>query len=193
MKDPLIRQKLTMSAFALSVLAVRMVWPSLQIDMVSIGLIVLVILPWLSTLIKSAELPGGVKIEFQDFKTAIDKVADVEPTGARLSTAAAEKAFQSSAELDPALALVSLRIEIEQRLRKLAKKVGIIPRGSLIQVTRQLHERGVVNEKSIGGLLELVDLGNQAAHGVSVSQDVANSAVEYGPRILGMLDKKLLE
>ena len=59
--------KIVVTAVAAVALIARIVFPTLSIDAASLGLIALAILPWLAPLIKSAELPGGIKIEFQDF------------------------------------------------------------------------------------------------------------------------------
>jgi hypothetical protein len=68
-----------------------------------------------------------------------------------------------------------------------------VPRSrSLVQLTRDLEERGVLHPQSAGGLRDLIALGNQAAHGVEVAPEVAYSAVEYGPRVLRVLDAKLI-
>ena len=38
-------------------------------------------------------------------------------------------------------------------------------------------------------LLELIDLGNKAAHGEEVSNDVIDWALDYAPKILSILDQ----
>jgi hypothetical protein len=47
--------------------------PDLSIDGVTLGLLVLAILPWLAPFVKSLELPGGWKIEFQELKKATEE------------------------------------------------------------------------------------------------------------------------
>ncbi len=44
--------------------ASRLVWPNLKLDAISIGFLVFAALPWLPYFLKSAELPGGFKVEF---------------------------------------------------------------------------------------------------------------------------------
>jgi len=46
-------------------IVVRIIWPKLQIDAITIGLLAVAFLPWLSTLIESAKLPGGYEITFR--------------------------------------------------------------------------------------------------------------------------------
>lgn len=189
----LTRLKIAISIMAISASVLHIAYPTLRIDVVSLGLFALAILPWLSPLIKSAELPGGVKIEFQDVKAAADRVAAGEPAAASASLQLSEPSYLAIAEADPRLALVGLRIEIEQRLRAIAEQVGATKSRPLTQLIRDLQELKVINPESVGGLLDLISLGNQAAHGVPVDSDAAYSAVEYGPRVLGILDAKLVE
>lgn len=69
--------KLLISGIALSALALRIAFPTIKIDGISIGLIILAFLPWCAELIESAEFPGGWKIKFRD-RTPISKKSDPE-------------------------------------------------------------------------------------------------------------------
>jgi hypothetical protein len=177
--------KIAVSGIAAGAIVVRLLFPALRIDAVSLGLLVLGILPWLSPLIKSAELPGGWKIQFQDVKEAAEKVTG--PGAARALSVTAEPAQE-----DPNLALVGLRIEIERRLRALAKQAGVAHSLALSRLTEELEEQGILDEMEAGGLKDLITYGNRAAHGVEIAPAVARSAVEYGPSVLAALDKKLV-
>src|SRR6266536_979052 len=57
--------KLLIPLIALVFIVVRIFWPGLQIDAITIGLLVVAFLPWLSTLIESAKLPGGYEFTFR--------------------------------------------------------------------------------------------------------------------------------
>jgi len=186
--------KATITVGAVSGFATHLIFPDLRIDAVSFGFLLLALLPWLSPLIKSAKLPGGFEIEFQDVKNAADKVAAGEPAAAAIAPAAVqEPSYLTIAEQDPRLGLILLRIEIEKRLRAIADKVGLPKARSISQMLRELEGQGVLSSESLGGLRDLISLGNQAAHGVPVSSDAALSAVDYGPRVLGILDAKLAQ
>ncbi len=50
---------------ALVIIAARIIWPSLLIDAITLGLLIVVILPWLSKLIESAKFPGGWELTFR--------------------------------------------------------------------------------------------------------------------------------
>jgi len=184
--------KIVITTGALAVLATRLAFPDLKIDAVALGLLVLAVLPWLSPLVKSAELPGGFKIEFQDVKNAAERVAAGEPAAAaQAPSSATELSYVQVAEQDPRLGLILLRIEIERRLRAIAERAEVSPKDSLSNIIRQLGARSVLSSETIGGLRELVDLGNRAAHGVPVAFDATYAAIDFGPKVLGLLDAKL--
>ncbi len=92
---------------ALVAVLARVIWPDLAIDGVTLGLLGLSVLPWLSPLVKSAELPGGFKIEFQDVQAAGDKITGgmtPRPPGQVLPT----PSYLEVSDIDPNLALVGL-------------------------------------------------------------------------------------
>ena len=69
--------KLLISGIALSAIGLRIAYPTIKIDAISIGLIIIAFLPWFSELIESAEFPGGWKIKFRD-TPPISKKSDPE-------------------------------------------------------------------------------------------------------------------
>ena len=98
---------------ALSAAAARFVWPTAPIDGVLATLLVVAVVPWLQPLFKSLELPGGLKVEFQELKD-VAKRADAagllaDPQAPDAKTA---YSFQHVASSDPNLALAGLRIEL---------------------------------------------------------------------------------
>lgn len=58
--------KILLSAGAVLLLIIHLVWPQLQIDAVTLGLALFAALPWLPAILESAELPGGWKVEFRE-------------------------------------------------------------------------------------------------------------------------------
>jgi hypothetical protein len=192
-KDSLLPLKVLVTVGAIAVLALRIFLPTLRIDAVSLGLIGVALLPWLSPLIKSAKLPGGLEIEFQDVKNAAEKITAGEATTLLVAPSSPTPTYLDIAEQDPNLALVALRIEIEKRLQRLAELADIPRSRSLTTLTRGLEERRILHPDSAGGLRDLISLGNQAAHGAPVGPEVAYSAVEYGPRVLQILDSKIAQ
>ena len=177
--------KIAVSLFALAVLVARQAMPNL-LDATDMVIMAVGLLPWLSSLIKSAELPGGVKIEFQDLASAGKKVTGA---GATAPDGTSELDFVTIASTDANLALVALRIEIEKRVRKLAVKHGIpSERVSVMRLFRELQAAQVLSDLYLSGLQELVMFGNQAAHGADVEKEAAQWAVDFGPGVISALD-----
>jgi hypothetical protein len=187
-KQPEFILKLIISLSAIVFIIIKLIRPDLEVDVITLGLLIVAILPWLSSLIKSAEFPGGWKIEFKDVKEAVEKA--ISEKDRSLGSIDNDSSIESIAKKDPNLALVSLRIEIEKRLRSLAEASGLPRNAPLTHISQGLSEAKILTESTSSGLCDLVTLGNRAAHGVPVDADAANWAISYGPRILSILDEK---
>jgi len=175
---------------ALALLVVRLVWPDVKVDAVAIGLFVVAVLPWLASILESAKLPGGWEIKFRNLQRAGQQVVSGASAVSETTTRGGPLS-EGIATSDPNLALVALRIEIERRLRAIARQYELPEERSLLRLFRSLREREILTEASLSGLEELVAAGNQAAHGARVESHVAQWAAEYGPQILTTLDAKL--
>src|SRR4051812_15979302 len=66
MSHKIMRWAITFSA--LGIAAIHAWWPELKLDGTTVVLLLVALLPWLQPLFKSLELPGGVKVEFQDLE-----------------------------------------------------------------------------------------------------------------------------
>lgn len=182
--------QIILSFFGIGAAFVHVAHPELAVDSVTFGFLLIAVLPWLAPLIKAAELPGGIKIEFQDVQAAAEKIT-LGSSSQLEKDEQPEAAYLSIVDQDPNLALTGLRIEIEKRLRELAPLVGL-PKGKpLSQLIRDLQAASILLPEQSSGLLELVSLGNQAAHGVEVSPSAAYSAIKSGPQVLSVLDSIL--
>lgn len=190
--------KVGITLVAAILMVVRLIWPNLKIDSITIGLFVVAILPWLASLIQSAKLPGGWEITFRDVQEAAKKAAQTTYTPEQMIVRESPSVISSEspsvfevADLDSNLALVYLRIEIEKRLRMLAKSANLSSTGSLPRLFRDLQKSGVVDDVVFSGLQELIMAGNQAAHGAVVEPSVADSILEFGPKIINALDRSI--
>ena len=171
------------------------IFPQITIDAITIALIVLAFLPWLPSLIKEISLPGGTKITFRDLTKPSEniieegKTDDIEPKFDEKSLKH-QKQLEYSIKENPNLALVSVRIEIEKRIRKLAqihlKTERIF---SLRRTINDLVKKQILSSRISHSLLELILYGNKAAHGEEVSDDVVDWALDYAPKILSILDQ----
>lgn len=188
-----LRKIVTLSALGLAL--GHLIWPGLAIDGITLALIVIAILPWLAPLVKSLELPGGWKLEFQELQKAASR-AETAGLLAPQEQAAVEKyAFQSMAERDPNLALAGLRIEIEKRLSSLAEVRGLRSSRSvgIGQLLRVLAKHDVLTSEERAILSDMVNLLNSAVHGATVDSRAADWAIDIGPRLLSSLDERVVE
>lgn len=177
-----IRAAVTAGGIGLAV--IRVAFPQLQVDLVTVGLLIVAVLPWLFPFVKSAKLPGGWEITFRDVQSAVRKIGND-----LLDPLPADDPWVAGAFQDPNLALVHLRIELEKRLRTLAQASGVKDTGSLSLLIEQLKGRGLLPVDLADGLHEFVTVGNQAAHGATVEPVVSEWAAVFAPRVIGALDR----
>lgn len=177
---------------AAAVVLTHVIWPTLAIDGVTATLLLVAVLPWLQPLFKSLELPGGVKVEFQDLEDVAKRAAAAgliaKEAQAPPST---QYSFMQVATSDPNLALAGLRIELERRLEQLAQARGgaDAPRG-VGNLLRYLNGREWIGGAERAVLADLVGLLNAAVHGATVESDAADWALHVGPRILQALEER---
>jgi hypothetical protein len=194
--------RILITVVAVAVGAVHLAVPSLRIDVVTLCLLVLALLPWLGPVIKSVELPGGFAVELQDVRSAAERI--ISPTGpgqerARRGEPAPEHAspdeiaqLRAVGHQDPNLAIVGLRIAVEKRLRAAAERRGIeTERRSATWLLRELSGRGILPGELADGLADLMTIASQAAHGAKVESDAASYALEAAPWVLAALDEHL--
>jgi hypothetical protein len=184
--------KIAVSLVALAILGGHVIWPSLRIDAISLGLLIVALLPWASSLIESAKFPGGWEIKFRDLKKASDKIESAQGAWFKKGVEVLQpKEWVNDAQVlvaaDANLALVALRIEIEKRLRALAARHGIKDSMPLTRLFRKLYRREILTESVFGSLEEIVNAGNRAAHGASVEPSVQEWALDSGAQIIAAL------
>lgn len=178
--------------------AIGHIWfPQIKIDAITVTLLGIAVLPWLGTLFKSVELPGGLKVEYQELISAGKKVEEsglITPDQDLKPMQKHEYSFQAVSGNDSNLALSGLRIEIESRLKNLAEKREIKVRGySANSLTRSLEKSGVLSHEEASAIRDLLPLLNQAAHGAEVEDSAFGWAMDFGPRVLGALEDRLGE
>lgn len=187
------KTKIAISTICVLLGAAHLIWPDVEIDLATIVLLVVAMLPWVAAEIRSVELPGGFKIELQDVKAATGKVTTGSGVaGVPPSTPSRGDNLDFIREVsrgDPNLALVGLRIEIERRLSRLAQQAQL-PSGrrSAGAMLRDLMAHESIDRQTAAGLGDLIALGNQAAHGAEVSPNAAAWALDASPLILELLD-----
>lgn len=90
---------------------------------------------------------------------------------------------------DPSLALAGWRLDLEQRLRNIARGRRIDNQGDVNKLIRRLVERGVIQSDAARGLEQLLDLATRAIHGERVEPSVVNVLRTSGAEILSQLDR----
>jgi hypothetical protein len=173
---------------------VHILFPALSFDAVTLGLIILAVIPWLAPIFKSIEMPGGWKVEFQELLRT-EKKADAVGllASVKSETSKDEYTYQLIQKSEPNLALAGLRLEIETRLRRIAEANNILDENQTasLLVKKLVNEK--IFEKNEGQVIqELLRLLNAAVHGAHVDQLSVEWATEIGPRILHALDKRWL-
>ena len=188
-----LRQAVTLCALILAI--AHLIWPNIAIDAITLALVVIAILPWLAPLVKSLELPGGWKVEFQELQKAASRADTAGLLAAVPSRSEGSFSFQSISKRDPNLALAGLRIEIEKRLSKLAEVNNVALRRpmGIGQLLRALAQREVLTNEERSILSDMVNMLNAAVHGATVDRQSADWAIDVGPRLLTSLEERIEE
>lgn len=79
---------LGLSAIAAALLVVHLLWPA-RVDAIALVLLVLVALPGLGLVLDSAELPGGVKVQFRALERRVERTAATADAALGAATAGA--------------------------------------------------------------------------------------------------------
>jgi hypothetical protein len=195
------------SILAGTILIIHLLAPSFSVDAITISLLIIGIVPWLAPLIKSFELPGGLKVEFsEDAKKGVEDRAEESGLlstpilGAEPQATNEEKRdrrlLERIADEDLRAALSVLRVEIEIALGRLAQLNGIDklkPYGGVRDLLKQLNSANVLNESQTSVLLDLLSLLNLAVHGRYFSDSDGKWAMDVGCGILDTLENLVHE
>jgi len=191
------RTQIFITSIAALIGLIYLIFPALKIDALLITIIIIGIIPWLTPLLKSIELPGGVRVEFQDLQKL---EVEAKKAGLINETSPQKKeetnsniySFIEIAEKNQELALVELRIEIEKKLRSLADKYSIASnRFSINRLFETLANNEIITLAEKNSLKDIIKTLNLAAHGIEYDKRNANWVIENGPKILNSLDAKL--
>lgn len=197
--------KIAITTISLILALIHVAFPELAIDATTLVLIFIAVVPWILPFVQSIDIPGVGKITLKDAKAATSKLVQfVTPATAKVGVTGSRtevRALIGEEEIgnlwaifntDPNLALVGFRIEIERRVRRIARQAGLrVENVPLRQLIRELIERGIVPSEVASGILEIVALGNQAAHGATVDEGAARWVLDVGPSVLLKLEESV--
>lgn len=182
---------MAISTVALVLALGHTIFPSIKVDAVTLTFFLIAVLPWLGSIFKSVELPGGLKVEYRDLEKARQDAARVGLLAAP-HHGLVEPRYVAVMEEDPNLALAGLRIEIERRLRAIAKGRGLnAERAGIGQLLRLLRTNEAISQREDSVLSDLLGLLNSAVHGAEVDPRAAQWAIDVGPRLLAALDERI--
>lgn len=173
------------------VIIIHILWPSITFDTATTSLLIILLLPWIIPFLKSLELPGGFKAEFNQEK--IEKIEKRAEEAGLISEEEPNIKYPFQQVSDPNLALAGLRLEIEKKLKEIAKSndIPIKDTIALRNVLELLNERQILSSNERSVIVELTYLLNKAVHGAHVDKSSAHWAMSIGPKILEALDDKM--
>lgn len=176
---------------------IHAIFPQFSIDNTTIALIVILMFPWLLPYIKTAKLPGGFEITTREIQELVEVTArsaiGTIPVAMRPSTRRRPpSAYFMLFKTDPNLALASLRIDIERKLRAIATKrqydIGQLP---LSQVLAVLRDREIIGPSEVKSLSMIIQVCNKAVHAEKIGPDLALTVLDMGELALRYLDSKM--
>ncbi len=183
------------SGFAIFLLIIHVFVPAMTIDIITITLFLIAIIPWVGQIFKSIKLPGGFQVDYQDLEKisreleSTDLVAEPTEGPPDYEQIYDQMTIQS---LSPSLQLANLRIEIEKRLRHLAELYGLdVNRRPLNQVITSLFQSEALSRGDLEVLRQLLRILNPAIHGEEIEEPVFLWALDEGPRLLAGLDRRI--
>jgi hypothetical protein len=186
------RTKWTITVGACAAALAHLIWPGLTIDAVTAALLLIAVSPWLGAVFKAIEIPGGLKIEYQELEKAKEKAEEAGLLSPKegVGGGGEEFSFEAISDRDPNLALAGLRIEIERRLNGIAQSNGIRQTGGIGRLLPLLESHELLTPRETAALRDMIGLLNSAVHGATVDPSAAAWALEVGPSLLRVLDEK---
>lgn len=190
--------KLSASILFIGIFLLRILKPELNIDSISVMLIILALVPWFIQYIKSLEINGLGKVELitEDQKQAIQKNADEAGilTGTKENEISNNYTFYNLRYEDPKLALAGLRIELESTLIKLVEKNSLDgQRFGLNKITNILSKNNIITSGESSLIYDISGVLNRAVHSQlgEYNSETFDWVFDVGLKLLDSLGKKL--
>ena len=190
--------KLSASILFIGIFLLRILKPELNIDSISVMLIVLALVPWFIQYIKSLEINGLGKVELitEDQKQAIQKNADEAGilTDTKENEISNNYTFYNLRYEDPKLALAGLRIELESTLIKLVEKNSLDgQRFGLNKMTNILSKNNIITSGESSLIYDISSVLNRAVHSQlgEYNSETFDWVFDVGLKLLDSLGKKL--
>jgi len=185
------------SLLCIFLIIIHATFPEYSIDSTTIALIVILIVPWLLPYIKTVKLPGGIEITTREIQlleevTARSAIGTI-PIAMRPPIRRRLPSIHFTLfKTDPNLALASLRIDIERKLRAIAKRRQFdVKRLPLWQVLNIFRDREIIGSSEFESLKMIIQICNKAVHAKKVEPDLALRVLDMGELALRYLDSKM--
>jgi hypothetical protein len=187
------------SLLCIFLIIIHAVFPQFAIDTTTIALLVILIFPWLLPYIKTVKLPGGIEItprEIQQLeevtlRSAIGTIpVAMRPPVIRAPTSQLTRSTLFKA--DPNLALASLRLDIERKLREIARSRDLdVERLPLRHVLDILKQREIIGTSESESIRLIINVCNKAVHAEKVDPTLALRVLDLGDLVVQYLDSKI--
>lgn len=147
---------LAITFLALVIAFAHIIWPDLKIDGVTLGLLVVAVIPWLAPLFKKIKLPGGWEIEYQEVK----RMAQEAQGAAQSASNKAELAI-SGASGHPSKDFTQDVISVDEQIRKLAQEYNHIRATQKSGIHRTSEMTAIVSKMiALAPILENIEISS---------------------------------
>lgn len=181
-------------------IVIHAIYPEVTIDTTTIALLMISFFPWLLPYIKSIKFPGG-EITFREEVRRLERlsvesaIAEIQFDETSLKPKQIVQPTRASLlEADPNLALASLRIEIEGKLRAIAEKKKVPIRYGRVSaglILNALHLKQIIASTEFQMLKIIIDACNRAVHAEKVDLVTASQVLHIGESAILYLDSVL--
>ncbi len=165
---------------------------NIKIDATTIVLVLMIFLPWIVKYLKSLELNGIGKIELiseEERQRLNEKVNKIENNNNSIEIEEKYLSFD-----DMKLSLAALRIDIEEKLQKIAQKNQLnANRYGIMKLASLLYDHGCINNSEYMIIKDIIGILNKAVHSRLEDYDLKsyNSIIKIASKLISSLDEKI--
>ncbi len=165
---------------------------NIKIDATTIVLVLMIFLPWIVKYLKSLELNGIGKIELiseEERQRLNEKVNKIENNNNSIEIEEKYLNFD-----DMKLSLAALRIDIEEKLQKIAQKNQLnANRYGIMKLSSLLYDHGCINNSEYTIIKDIIGILNKAVHSRLEDYDLKsyNSIIKIASKLISSLDEKI--
>ena len=187
---------IVISSICVPLIVIHTLNSQFRIDLATIGLVVILILPWLLPFIRTTRLSGEAKITLDDVKRLeevlnqsriLDLSKAISKTQPELQPVR-DEIWWSIVEYDPQLALASLRVDIEAILTKLARWLNIWKLEGAEKMLEALRSQEIIGQREADSVREIIHYCNKVVRGGEINKVNARRILDLGDEAISYLD-----